>query len=351
MKSDDVTPEQADNFLDTYVRRARKLVKEGAELDEQILEVENEIKKEIEARDKKKGSTGGMVSVVVMAKKEVDADFKLTYSTCLASSQLIFSVAVSHTTCLVISVVHGASWAPSYELHATTVSGKPSSSVSLHYRATITQSTGEDWTDVALTLSTASMDQADQQVPSIHALRIRPPTSGPVQPVWQQQAFQMQQQQNAALPARRGGFGSNNQATSLNSQPTTHFGGAFGGPVAHMGRGSASRPPPPPPPAPTAALSREEQWEDHDDFLLAPGHETETSDDEENLAMPSGTVINESPLSISYTVDSGQSSIPTDGVAHKVSVAELKFEAKVIHTAVPRVRAQAYLQVRTPMLS
>lgn len=65
----------------------------------------------------------------------------------------------------------------------------------------------------------------------------------------------------------------------------------------------------------------------------------------EGNSVPLGTVINESPLSHSYTVD-GRSSIPSDGVAHKVSVAELKFEAKVMHVAVPRVRAQAYLQVQ-----
>lgn len=66
--------------MDTYVRRARKLVREGAELEEQILEVEKAIKKEREEKDKKKGSTEGMVSVVVMAKREMEAEFKLTYS-------------------------------------------------------------------------------------------------------------------------------------------------------------------------------------------------------------------------------------------------------------------------------
>jgi hypothetical protein len=56
-------------------------------------------------------------------------------------------------------------------------------------------------------------------------------------------------------------------------------------------------------------------------------------------------VINTSPLSVSYRVE-GDSNIPSDGVAHKVSIAELQFEAQVMHITVPRVKALAYLQVR-----
>lgn len=80
MKSDDVTPEQADAFLDTYVRRARKLVKEGADLQEQIQEIDKEIREEREERSKRKGSMDGMVSIVLMAKREIEAEFKLSYS-------------------------------------------------------------------------------------------------------------------------------------------------------------------------------------------------------------------------------------------------------------------------------
>ncbi|CAE6431900.1 unnamed protein product [Rhizoctonia solani] len=55
-------------------------------------------------------------------------------------------------------VVTGASWSPSYELHATTDSKTQAiaNTVTLHYHASIVQTTGEDWTDVQLTLSTAS---------------------------------------------------------------------------------------------------------------------------------------------------------------------------------------------------
>lgn len=266
-----------------------------------------------------------------------------------------------------LSVVHGASWAPSYELHAATESGKPSSSVSLHYRATIKQGTGEDWNGVALTLSTASMDQADQQVPSIQALRIRPPTSGSGQPVYQQQAMQLQQMQQQRAPPQFGlAIRERDRESTANGPPTAS--GLFGGGRGGFGRGrggfgggalfgSAPSVPGAPapqaaPPAPTTATQKEEGWTKPESWSLAEDEAEEPlsdSDSESTQAMAPGTLINESPLSISYTVE-GQSSIPTDGVAHKVSVAELKFEAKVMHIAVPRVRAQAYLQVCTAII-
>lgn len=80
LKGEDVSPEQADKFLDTYVKRSRKFVQEGAELQEQIQVIDEEIKKEMEERSMRKGSVEGMVSIVVMAKREMEAEFKLTYS-------------------------------------------------------------------------------------------------------------------------------------------------------------------------------------------------------------------------------------------------------------------------------
>lgn len=55
-------------------------------------------------------------------------------------------------TVLIRYVVGGASWQPSYDLRATELN-KP---VRLDYRAEITQSTGNDWDDVQLTLSTGN---------------------------------------------------------------------------------------------------------------------------------------------------------------------------------------------------
>ncbi|EIM92171.1 uncharacterized protein STEHIDRAFT_46411 [Stereum hirsutum FP-91666 SS1] len=274
LKGEDISPEQAEGFLDTYVKRARKLVQEGAELQEQIQKIEQKIQKERDERNKRKGSMDGTVNIVVMAKRQTEAEFKLTY------------------------IAHGASWTPSYELHATTDSGRPASSVSLHYRASITQTTGEDWSDVPLTLSTASMDNADQRVPEIQALRIRPPVT------------ELRVRSSPPHPAMRVRMASRGATRSATFPlPDSSNGGSY-----------------------------PENWDEDDDEEGEPGAP-------EGDSTPASTVINESPLSLSYTVE-GRSSIPTDGVAHKVSVAILKFEAKVMHVAVPRVRAQAYLQAQ-----
>jgi hypothetical protein len=50
----------------------------------------------------------------------------------------------------------------------------PAPSVSLHYRAHITQSTGEDWTDVKLTLSAADMDLSNKTIPALRPTNIQP---------------------------------------------------------------------------------------------------------------------------------------------------------------------------------
>ena len=56
------------------------------------------------------------------------------------------------------------------------------------------------------------------------------------------------------------------------------------------------------------------------------------------------TVVTESPLSVSYAVE-GKSTIPSDGVAHQVSVAVLSFDSKVTHVCCPKIEARVYLQV------
>jgi hypothetical protein len=68
-----------------------------------------------------------------------------------------------------------ASWLASYDLHAKTENGgQPSSDVSLHFRAKITQSSGEDWTDAALVLSTAEFSAAGKSLPELKSLRVKP---------------------------------------------------------------------------------------------------------------------------------------------------------------------------------
>jgi hypothetical protein len=75
-----------------------------------------------------------------------------------------------------MAVVSGASWSPVYDLHATSdeESGRPLPSVGLHFRAGVTQSTGEHWGDTSLSLSTANFDSFGQTLPDFKSLRIAP---------------------------------------------------------------------------------------------------------------------------------------------------------------------------------
>ena len=91
-------------------------------------------------------------------------------------------------------MVTGVTWQPYYDLHASTSDGKPLSDVSLHYCANITQSTGEDWTNTILTLSTANSHALHSlTVPKVDPLRLLPARSGGGVfgggPVQQQQAL------------------------------------------------------------------------------------------------------------------------------------------------------------------
>jgi hypothetical protein len=77
-------------------------------------------------------------------------------------------------------VVSNAQWKPAYELHATTESGKPSPTVSLHYLARITQSTGEDWNNTALTLRTVAFDTVVKRTPQLNPVKIHPQAERPI---------------------------------------------------------------------------------------------------------------------------------------------------------------------------
>jgi hypothetical protein len=69
-------------------------------------------------------------------------------------------------------VVSHASWTPLYDVHASIGKAKdPTSTIALHYRASITQATGENWSKVELTLSTAS-PQLGTMIPSLSPWRV-----------------------------------------------------------------------------------------------------------------------------------------------------------------------------------
>jgi hypothetical protein len=82
---------------------------------------------------------------------------------------------------------------------------------------------------------------------------------------------------------------------------------------------------------------------------VVPQPEDDTASSFEEITSPGPfseptTIVTESPLSATYAVE-GESTIPSDGIAHQVSIAVLSFESKVTHVCCPKIEARVYLQV------
>ena len=91
MKGDKISPKEADSFLDTYMTRARALVKAGADFDEQILLLDREIRNLTLEQSAKQGRAEGLVTVIVIAQAATDIELKLTYGMSLRPSDTIFA--------------------------------------------------------------------------------------------------------------------------------------------------------------------------------------------------------------------------------------------------------------------
>ncbi|KAJ8497000.1 hypothetical protein ONZ45_g12224 [Pleurotus djamor] len=133
IKSNQVTGAAAWELLDGYETQ-------GEKLDARFLQLEEEIKKvneNIEAEAKALGSTD-------------KGDDKLTK---VATIDL-FAEAEANVTLILTYAVTDANWEAVYDIRVeTTEANQP---VELTYKAAITQTTGEDWNDVSLTLETVT---------------------------------------------------------------------------------------------------------------------------------------------------------------------------------------------------
>ncbi|KAG8893010.1 hypothetical protein FRC00_011207 [Tulasnella sp. 408] len=123
--------------------------------EKEIEEIEAQIKKEVEASrtssERNEHLRQTTIYVVLSSETELKAaELRITY------------------------VVNGASWTPAYEIRATTdTNGQLNKTVALHYKAAITQNTGEDWKNTKLTLNTTSPALARVILPH-SGLKIRP---------------------------------------------------------------------------------------------------------------------------------------------------------------------------------
>ncbi|CAE6450532.1 hypothetical protein ACGC1H_003469 [Rhizoctonia solani] len=162
LDSKNINIEDVQRFLDIFGPRQLAVVKRIQELDSQIEKAQEEL---IEAQrkqytDSQGGQRGTAITVTVLAETDGPAELMVTY------------------------VVSDASWKPLYDVRASiSESPKGTSDIGLHYRASITQTTGENWPDVALSLSTAS-PQLGSNVPKLSPWRIGfpPPPAPPARP-------------------------------------------------------------------------------------------------------------------------------------------------------------------------
>ena len=179
-----------------------------------------------------------------------------------------------------------AFWSPLYDLHATSEGGKPSKSVFLHYRVNLQQSTGEDWKDAKLILSTSATDMLDAGVPVSDTLTVQPKEKPP-------------------LPAP----GTEIMKKCKTKRRIAASDGQDSWPAVF---GYLQVAPPPPVPLPLLAQT--------------------------------AAIISKNPMAVSYTVDE-HTTIPSDPLSYKVLVAIIPFEATISHITSPRKSPIAYLQV------
>ncbi|KAH7327615.1 hypothetical protein B0J17DRAFT_722614 [Rhizoctonia solani] len=161
LDSKNINIEDVQRFLDLFGPRQLAVAKRIQELDAQIDKAQEELneaqRKEFE--DVRGAQRGTAITVTVLAEMDGSAELTLTY------------------------VVSDANWTPLYDVRASIAkTPEGTSTIALHYRASITQTTGESWPDVALTLSTAS-PQLGSSVPKLSSWRIGFPTPPTIHPL------------------------------------------------------------------------------------------------------------------------------------------------------------------------
>ena len=291
-KNPDLTPDQARTFSDTLFDKTLACAETLRDLDERITQLNQKINK---IRNSKAGAALTRAIITILADEDGPARLRLIYrEECV--------IELKNPAHFLRIGVLSARWDPLYDLYATSEDGKPSTSVSLHYRVNLSQSTGEDWTSAKLILSTSATDVLNAGIPRPDDLIIEPPTPPLLPPpiVIQPQPFQP----GMVAPSRR------RSPSSVTEESDDDMGFCYfdDGPtpdLVHV--------------APLPQLAQ------------------------------STAAISKNPMLISYTVEE-LTIIPSDGVSYKVLVATVPFEAVITHIATPRKSPIAYLQVQEAAL-
>ncbi|KAF8332763.1 uncharacterized protein EI90DRAFT_2918099 [Cantharellus anzutake] len=268
--------EQLESFLEMYSTRSEKSHALKQELSNELAGLTLELQERREqSNSEHEARKFAGVNVVILAEEEGPADVILSY------------------------IVTAASWKSLYDVRAdvgsqiaSSQSGSPT--ITLQYRASISQATGEDWMGVALTLSTASPLVASE-IPDLQPWTIGPPPPPP--PI-----------------------------------PSPSYGGRVGWKRSAMRLSSNDSPMPILTPVAEEACS--EVWSNNE--LILPG------------TFKSKVVVaraSEGAVSSSFEVE-GRSTIPNDNSSHKVSIVTLELASTLQWVTVPRKAASAFLQCR-----
>ncbi|KAG8940238.1 hypothetical protein FRC04_005483 [Tulasnella sp. 424] len=155
MTAEHVKPEAFIEYLGVFSKAGIQNVDGTKQKEKEIEEIDAQIKKELEvsrtSSERNEHLRGTIISVVLHSETDLKAaELKIIY------------------------VVNGASWTPAYEIRASTdTNGQLNKTVALHYKAAVTQTTGEDWKDTKLTLNTTSPALARILLPHT-GLKIQP---------------------------------------------------------------------------------------------------------------------------------------------------------------------------------
>ncbi|EJD06530.1 uncharacterized protein FOMMEDRAFT_117379 [Fomitiporia mediterranea MF3/22] len=332
MNAEYTTPDVVTSFVDTLVKRGANSLDEAKVYDEQLAELDKEIEKEKRRlqKERQKPAARGRVTAVIMAKRARKIEVTLTY------------------------MVSNASWSPSYDLRAITEDGKPSRTVSLHYRASIQQNTGEDWRDTAVSVSTATPGTWSS-IPSRRAMKISPgqntvfasksigamKASAPVQ----RQVMQQQQQVTFGNSATNNANTSSGLFGRAPLPPPPPGSAPAPPPAATMAFGGARRRSAHAAPGPTGAAEVVDDWQPVETFVetVQEPEDVVASDNDDAAWGETKTIVTESAVASSFRID-GDCTIPSELTAHKVAIALLSFDAKVNYIAVPRSAPMSFLQ-------
>ena len=323
------------SVMNTFAWRKRDAMKATLKLDEKIKEIECKLDSALDAR---KGEAAAVVTVVIFTEQDCVVDFDMTYGMSLYMPHLRpYSLVDAGFV-----VVGGVSWEPCYDLHARTIDGQLSRDVTLLFGARVIQETGEPWSNTRITLSSddgrihssLSTPTFDPLVPLLHDHDVARGTPVTLDPVTRG---------TSSGTSHCGGLPEDcHRSESLGSQ--FHL-------LAE--RGSSEE---------QDASSTVDVVSDFGDTDGVGPNDGSTSKinsqlPSDNIVHPPGTSRGPHPIEFASQVDlnSQQSSVtdykvphkmslPSDGVARRVTVASFSLAADIARVCVPRKSPSAFLE-------